>query len=288
MTLNKIKNKLIRLYISLKKETPLQQRARFEFVNFIKKNNSKYNPDYGEWNKYIQRFRVYALKNDPRSFLRWNPITESMFCSGYKIELDYILQSKNKDLWLDAIKETWVGHPPKYKYYKKSSGSVIHTAYNLYRIIDKYQIDITKLNNIIEFGGGYGAMSKTINNLGFAGKYIIFDIPEFLALQKYYLVSTDTPGNFFFIDKIYDIEITDPDMFIATWSISEAPISVRKEFIKKIGSPKYILIAYQKVFNSIDNLEYFESFKKTMPEYEWTNDIILHIPENYYLLGRKK
>lgn len=285
--LAKIKNKILRLYIGFKKETLVEKNNREEFLNSIKNIQKLDRPDYGGWNSYIKRLHVYISKNDPRSFLRWKPITESMFSSASKCEFDYLITSINNDKLLKAIEETWVGNPPKYKHYKKSSSNFVHTAYNLSQLIDLFKIDVKTLNSIVEFGAGYGCMAKLINNLGFVGKYTIFDIPEFLALQKYYLHSSKIMSNFKFIDKIDKLEAVNPDILISTWSLSESPISLRDKFLKKIGKPKYILIAYQENFNSIDNKKYFETLKGLMSEYEWTNKTISHVPGNYYLLGKK-
>jgi hypothetical protein len=40
---------------------------------------------------------------------------------------------------------------------------------------------------IVEFGGGFGSMCRLIGALGFRGRYVIFDLPPVLALQRYYL-----------------------------------------------------------------------------------------------------
>jgi hypothetical protein len=130
-------------------------------------------------------------------------------------------------------------------------------------------------------------MAKLINNLGFNGKYVIFDIPEFLALQKYYLRSADTIENFDFIERIEKLEDSNPDIFIATWSLSESPIKTRDEFLRKIGKPQYALIAYQANFESIDNIKYFQEYRKNNQNYNWIDCEISHLPKNYYLTGKK-
>ena len=285
--INKIKNKLIKLSVELKKESAVEKNNRNELLDSIKNLNSKKITGKSAWDKYRQRLRLYILTNDPRNFLRWEPIINSMFHNANKCELDYLINS-NWNKWSRAITETRVGNPPRYAYYKKSSGNLIHTAYNLSRLIDYYKIDIEKINEIIEFGAGYGCMAKLINNLGFNGKYVIFDIPEFLALQKYYLRSTDTKENFDFINQIEKLEDSNPDIFIATWSLSESPIEIRDEFLEKIGKPQYMLIAYQANFESIDNIKYFQEYRKSNQNYNWINCKINHLPKNYYLIGKKK
>ncbi len=285
--INRIKNKLIKLRVELKKESASEKNNRDELLNSIKNLSGEKIEGNSAWDRYRRRLRIYILENDPRNFLRWEPITGSMFYGGNKCELDHLM-GNDWDKWSKVITETNVGNPPRFKYYKKSSGNLIHNAYNLSHLIDHYKIDIKKTKQIIEFGAGYGCMTKLINNLGFSGKYAIFDIPEFLALQKYYLRSTDTNGNFHFINQIEKLEDSNPDIFIAMWSLSESPIELRNEFLKKIGKPKYVLIAYQANFESVDNIKYFQEYRKNNLDYDWVDWEISHLPKNYYLIGGKK
>lgn len=273
--------------VEFKKETTAEKNNRAELLSSIKSLNDKTITGNSTWNRYRRRLRLYILGNDPRNFLRWEPISGSMFHNADKCALDY-LTNNNWDKWSAVITEKWVGNPPQYSYYKKSSGNLIQTAYNLSRLVDHYNIDIKKADKIIEFGAGYGCMAKLTNNLGFEGKYIIFDIPEFLALQKYYLRSTETTGEFNFIDQIEKLNDVNPDILIATWSLSEAPVEIRDIFFKKIGEPLYILIGYQANFESIDNIKYFQEYQNHNHSYDWVSYEIKQLPGNYYLIGKKK
>ena len=75
-------------------------------------------------------------------------------------------------------------------------------------------------------------------------------------------------------------------LFIATWSLSESPIEIRKLFESILQQFKFILIAYQSNYNGIDNNEYFNTIVKNMDNYEWINYKIEHIPNRYYLFGK--
>lgn len=285
--IHKIKNKLIKLRIELKKETDIEKNNRTELLNSVINLNNKEILGCSAWDRYRRKLRLYILKNDPRNFLRWEPIMGSMFHEADKLEFDHLADS-NKDSWMRALEETWVGNPPYYPHYKKSSGNMIHIAYNLSQIFDRYKIDLKKINTITEFGAGYGCAARLIHNLGFKGTYEIFDVPEFLALQKYYLKTTNTNGRFIFVDKAVKLKNTDTDMLIATWSLSESPIEIRNEFLKRIGKPQYILIAYQANFELIDNIKYFDEYQKNNSNYNWITHEIKHLPNNYYLIGSKK
>ena len=289
----KIKNRLIRFSVTLWPETAEQKAARGRLVSEVSRlaNEGSKSADQikdreDAWNKYRITLRSYIEKNDPRNFLRWDPIVGSMFHFADKGELEH-LQKSQWDKWRKVVVETWVGNPPRYKHYRDSSGNLVHTAYNLSLLIDACGIDLKKIHTIIEFGGGYGLMTRIVHQLGFSGSYTIFDIPEFLALQKYYLQLTGTSGKISSIDQVSKITTINPDIFIATWSLSESPIALREEFLKKIGTPSYVLIAYQATFGSIDNSTYFAEYQKARAEYQWTHFAIPQIPGNYYLIGKK-
>lgn len=281
------KNKLTELTVKLKKETSVEKTHRLELLNSIKNIDNQIVECTSLWDKYRQSLRRCVLKKDPRNFLRWDPVVETMSAGARRPEFDYLINNDwNK--WSSAIKETWIGNPPKYKYYENSSGNFINTAYNLSRLIDHHKLDLKQVGKIIEFGGGYGCMAKLVNNLGFMGKYVIFDIPEFLALQKYYLNSNNTDGNIHFINQAEKLDDSNPDIFIATWSLSESPIELRDEFLKKIGKPKYVLIAYQANFETIDNVKYFQEYIKNNQDYNWVNYEISFLHQNYYLIGNRE
>lgn len=284
---NKIKNRLVKLRTKLKKETPAEKNAQGELLNSIKALSQNEIVGNSAWDRYRRKLRLYILGNDPRNFLRWDPIVGSMFHNADRHELDHLVHN-NWGKWSQAIEETRVGNPPPYAHYKKSSGNLIHIAYSFSQLLDRHKIDLGKTNRIIEFGAGYGCMAKLIHDLGFRGVYTIFDTPEFLLLQKYYLTATKTSGIFDFIDQINKLRNPDPDILIATWSLSESPTKVRNEFLRKIGKPRYVLIAYQANFESTDNVQYFEEYQKDNPEYDWMTHEIDHLPKNYYLIGKKK
>lgn len=80
----------------------------------------------------------------------------------------------------------------------------------------------------------------------------------------------------------------DTNFFIATWSISEIPISFRKKIFDLVPNVQYYLIGYQKKFGEISNLDYFVELTRKRTDYFWWNYEIDHLKENYYLVGRKK
>ncbi len=257
-----------------------------------------------EWNQNLNNLKYMIANHDPRNFTRWDVIKKTMFLGNAKyvnIELDYLRRHKDwSTRWKPAIMESSIGAPLFYYRYWKSSGNLIHHAYHLARFEDETGQRIDSMSSILEFGGGYGSMCRLAHKLGFKGSYIIFDFPHFSGLQRYYLDSLGFPlrnnneiaeNGIFCINKMEEIarlNITKTQsLFIATWSLSESPISVRQQMTPAIQSCESLLIAFQDDFGEINNLNYFNNEFK-IDESKRRHRIlkeIQHLPGNSYLFN---
>ena len=240
-----------------------------------------------EWSRSRRRLRRLILRRDPRNFLNWQVVRYAMVHECQKTELDSL---KHRNDWPElenALVETSIGNPKHYHSHPASSGNLIHHAYTLAQFLDVFPIRPAELNSVFEFGGGYGSFARLLRNLGFQGNYTIFDLPEFLLLQEYFLSVAAPSFEPHFISDTADIR-PDPDLFVAMWSISETPMTLREKIWNSIGSPWHVLIGYQERFHEADNSAYFESFIKQRPQYEWVTRHIAHLPRNRYLFGKRK
>ncbi len=255
------------------------------------------------WHQNLNRLKTKILHEDPRRFLSWDVVRETMFvgnASYVKVELNYLKNHREwQGRWQKAIQEEEQGCPPPYYSYLKSSGNLIHHAYHLARFEDETGLRIDKFHTIFEFGGGYGSMCRLVHKLGFRGKYVIFDLPHFSHLQRYYLKSlgldvkskgqAGEANGIYCVDTISDLERAqvggEGSLFIATWSFSETPIHVRSRVIPQIRLCQSQLIAYQDVFGEVDNVDYFAR----QPEFnvfpQSMNEKIQHLSGSRYLFG---
>ena len=263
-----------------------------------------------EWRRYIKRLRGLILNDDPREFLRWHVVSGTMFvkhAAYISPELKYLKSRPDwKSRWHKIIKETHTGHPVPYWRHPQSSGNLIHHAYHLAKFEEVTGSIPGSTDFILEFGGGYGSMCRVLHNAGFQGKYVIFDLPEFSALQRFYLKSiglrlhsansykTAKNGVICISDTrqlesiIADSAPTDDPMFIATWSISESPIKLRNLILPLISGYNRFLIAYQDQFDNINNVDFFSRWKETQLNIEWNEWKISQLPNNRYLVGKRK
>ncbi|MFZ5808323.1 MAG: hypothetical protein ACOY16_03490 [Chloroflexota bacterium] len=264
-------------------------------------------PVEASWLSNANRLRELVLNHDPREFLRWDIISNTMFVSYAQyisMELNYLKHRSDWNTrWRTAIKESWVGHPMPYIFYRASSGNLIHHAYHVAHFEEKTNILIQNMDYVFEFGGGYGSMCRLLYNLGFHGRYVLFDLPSFSALQRYYLRTLGLP-----VQAVTDfvksnngiVCVSDlqqlitllthgteakSKMFIATWSISESPLSIRETVLNLTSDFHSFLIAYQDRSGDVNNLDFFNHWKETKRKIIWHSWQIEHIPGNYYLVG---
>lgn len=262
------------------------------------------------WKQNINDLRELVLTDNPREFLRWDVISGTMFVGNE----DYVVTELNhlrgkpdwKERWEKAIEEVETGFPIRFKKYLRSSGNLIHHAYHVSQFEEKTGVSSNQIDFICEFGGGYGCMCKLFHNLGFNGKYVIYDFPHFSALQEYFLKTVGITVHAFDnfqsqktgvtcvsdIDALKDILSTSEgysnSLFIAMWSISETPLHIKNSILPLVSHFDSILISYQDKFVGMDNLEYFETYKSNYEhEIQWDQWEIKHLPGNTYLIGTR-
>jgi len=287
---------------SEKEQEQIEQLRRI-FLSFPDADENATSEAEREWNININRLKNKVMSEDPREFLRWDVVRKSMFVGNAEYindELKYLKSHREwSTRWKNAIQESIQGCPAPYYRYIKSSGNLIHHAYHLARFEDKTRLRINQLNCIFEFGGGYGSMCRLAHQLGFNGKYVIFDLPNFSHLQRYYLNSLglqvkpksefDLGNGIYFLDNLKDFESMDVggegSLFIATWSLSESPLYIRDPFLNKISSCHSQLIAYQDRFGEVDNVNYFASRPEFNSYINLNNEKINHLPNSRYLFG---
>lgn len=264
-------------------------------------DNSKIHPD---WDNNVTELVENINYSDPRRFLQWDVIRKTMFIANapYIVtELTFLIED-NWNIWKSATEEVRIGDPDPCVFHPKSSGTLIHHAYHLAQLENHLELNITDIDYVLEFGGGYGSMCRLFHNLGFKGQYIIFDLPVFSALQEFYLKSIGINAKYGTNEDTYGVScifktealreaLTNKkskkkSIFIATWSISETPVYLRNVFLSMIGNFDVFLIAYQRQFGETDNSTYFSAWKDSLKNYQWYNHEIKHLPDNYYLFGK--
>lgn len=317
MILKRIKNKVIKILGIKAAEAPLPvlpppNHKEAELIHKLRQRINSLSPIVFEqngnstshkWQRRLNQMRKNFLEKDPRNFTRWPDVAVTMYTNAPALELMHLQNQPTWSTWEKGIVENPTGNPIPYPAYPTSGGNLVHHAYHLSQITDRYKLSIENMRYVFEFGGGYGSMARLFYQVGFKGTYIIFDLPEFSALQEYFLSSLSLPlkitntvsqemNSVVLLSNMTDLrkqlQNISPDLFIATWSTSESPIDLRKEIENLARSSKYQLLGYQNHFGGVDNLSYYKDMQRKEKKFTWTDYEIEHLKENHYLLGKKK
>jgi len=291
-----------RLAVATEKESVL-------IAQFKKNIRSSANKNSGgmTWKMFSLLLKIYVQLFDARRFLRWHVVSQPMFLGrAWQECIDALMQDSNwKTTWQPLIAEDRFGDPLHDPTIKESSGNRIVHTYHLLECKRSTEIKFEILETIVEFGGGYGNTCLLLRRLGFNGTYIIYDLPEFSSLQKFYLRGVGEDAVFFdehrskeqgqnilvsSSDELARVLVganTSNSLFIATWSVSESPISIREKVLPMVSNFRYFLFGYQAQFDGVDNVAYFRNYTKTHSDVAWS-EIFKNMWSGYYLFGKKK
>jgi len=255
------------------------------------------------WRSYGDEIISSLKENNPSEFLRFPRITGTVHPNQFGLSFQYLNYIFSSDKFTAAIQnaltESPVGNPFLEPSYPLSSPLLVQHGYHLIRLLEYTNIDVLHLQEIVEFGGGYGSFFRLLKNLGYTNKYFIYDLPVMCAIQKFYLKNvflpcpnTETLSNLKWLSgaasNVSDNVINlDESLFMATWSLSECPYDLRQEFEPIISKFKYVLIAYQPKFHDFNNVEYFNSLESKLPNFKWNHFECPIYKNMFYLIGKK-
>ncbi len=253
------------------------------------------------WEEVRTQLVDHIERDDPRSFLHWEPIRQTMFISPDEefvaTELAELQASGDwQERWSHALLESPAGCPAPYRGFKASSGTLIHHAYHLLILERTIGRRIENLREMVEFGGGYGSFARLVYGLGFDGRYHVYDFPELNALQRYYVNSVAAAdGGAAFPDTFVSTSDrlalptvhADDSLFVALWSLSETPLHERELWIGRIAAAGHVLIAYQAEFEDVGNDAWFGALQTRVRSHAWSRLAISHLPGHAYLIGRR-
>ncbi len=261
-------------------------------------------PPPSSWRQNQLELRKRILKTtDMKAFPYWSIIQATMYVGDaqyiHNVELPYVASLIPLDVLV--IDKDIIAEPASIGCNdgRILSTNLIHQAYSLSQL----NLDISKLDTILEFGGGYGAMCLLCRRLGFKGRYIIYDLPEFSLLQQYYLSCYDVEAEYWVAPTklepvIRNIELLAPfiensfiesiDLLIGLWSLSEVDnLSFRDHFIDLYAAKNY-LFAYGRIWHDINNTKWFDRLQYKYQKVEWLSKQIDHLPAHCYLTGVRK
>ncbi len=152
---------------------------------------------------------------------RYTAILEHVSPEQGKLYADGVLQYDIDSELIESFKENdSIGGSSLYNYgepFGRVSTSTLRYMQNALDI--SYFFGEGDLNKIVEIGGGYGGLCKTINCLCEFGEYHIYDMEPASKLQEKYLSNFDISGKV--IQHSEPEELEDIDLLISNYAYSE-------------------------------------------------------------------
>ena len=123
----------------------------------------------------------------------------------------------------------------------------------------------TPISRIVEVGGGYGGLCKTLSVICDFDEYILIDLPEVIKLQDRYLSNfPDLHKKCVFVPCTESEEVKDVDLFISNYALSECDDETQAMYFDNlISNSKFAYLVY----NVVNFREYkLENFIKKLQE----------------------
>lgn len=272
-------------------------------IDIVEKNLGNLKKTHVIFNKSLYKI---IKERKLKKFLRYAFIQKMFFVHNRLFILKELSELKKDKKWFyykKLLLEDNVGDPVRYFLYPSSSGNRINHVYHLSCLENTLNIDLQKIENIFEFGGGYGCMARIFHNINNKISYKIFDTNLVNCLQYYYLKQNGLDVGFENnriklinnLEKINDKIEFKNSLFIANWSLSEVPLNLRDKFVSLIGRYENIMISFQENFENINNLKYFQSLEKKL-KINFETKIIKNVyykgnflkkENHFFLIGKK-
>lgn len=239
------------------------------------------------WTGFRNQFRQEVLNGDPRKFTAFPAIMASMYCIPKPLEFEAIKTHPR----LSELKPKKWGTPKPYPGLAIDENTV-HHFYVLERLLSQVP-DLNSFDHIVEFGGGYGNLNTILRDLNFKGDHIIFDMPEFSALQRFFIAGNGylkKYPNVRFVGEFTELKSMtrnfkpEKTLLLGHWSISEAPLAVREPLFEAVPAKNFFFCC-QGQFDSVDNVQYFADFAKRHPDVHWIKENFDHLRTSFSLVG---
>jgi len=227
-----------------------------------------------EWNvdSYWQSDYVTACKEFVTNDSKFKNFKQD---SRYKIILEHISKEES-DLFISEMKDSQTlteeqlkefrendlyGNPElhEYDFFGKMSPSTIRYIKNALDIFNF--VGNKKIKDIVEIGGGYGGLCKTMSVLFDYDNYVLIDLPEVNALSKKYtdqfskLNGKVSQLSFNELDKIENI-----DLVISNYAFSECSYSAQMKYYDDVvANSEYFYMVYNNITpGNMDSTKFLE------------------------------
>lgn len=263
----------------------------------------------GLWDGLRRELRECLRTGDPATFLRWPPVQQTMVIRSHRRVAQALahLRARHdwRTRWRPALREITLGLPRPLPRCPWSSANAVFQAFHLCRFEEATERSLASMPFIVEFGGGYGWLCQMLHRLGFTGTYVIFDLPEVAALQRFYLrhvgIATSAAGPVAPLRGGVTTVTDEADLrallsarppgdaaFVAIGSLSEAPLPLRDRLLAEVEAFDAFAVFYSAAHDGVDNRAYFAGWRSRLTGHDWSDvEVPAFGKSAAYLFGRR-
>jgi len=212
---------------------------------------------------FLENLQFHINNSDIKTFKDWE-------CFGKRglwiyVPDDHLANSKYEQNLIIALSRFTFQHlkdpvPTKHTRKNGTDPLIIRNAADF----AKQNIDLTKYDNIIEIGAGYGALANVLLNSGYTGTYTIYDFELMEKVHRHYI-----QHEFEFVSDPEKLPSRPKTLLISTWGISEMPSELVEKILTSLEKEyKFdgIYLIAQNNYESRNNVEYFEQLLGRHPK----------------------
>ena len=254
------------------------------------------------WEDLNEKIESTVLPCPAFSFLRNRLVAETMVSSDcgplLQQELAILEHEMSGERLKLLLEEDYVGNPRLVSSNYLTSHNSIHHLCHLATFVKKTHARLDEIRTVVEWGGGYGNLSKLFRRLSPATHtYIIIDTPLFSCVQWLYLSTILGVDRVRLLqdprDGIHSGQINllpvcfldhhelSADLFVSTWALSESS-ELSQDYVaaREWFKSRHLLIAYHA--SSADYLPASARVGTLARASGARVEAIHHMPGNYY------
>jgi hypothetical protein len=269
------------------------------------------------WSERCQHILEDAASKPTEEFLLWSNVVDQEEMPAFLLWYDNLKHSVSWPRWRKLTRKSRHSRPHDFSIDAGTAPVPVQHAYHLKLFEELSGRAFTDCDAIVEVGGGYGNFCRMLRMDGFRGPHFIIDLPPVRELQRLFLSLdgvpfTDTPKWSDGACLLTEVDIEEivallegkRVAFVATWSLSETPMALRRRLFPSLHAYCYrYLIATQSFVwpspsmiacgkglegEGIDNLSYFGTLaNEASTDVRWVSLPVPHHTSSQYLFGAR-
>jgi hypothetical protein len=244
--------------------------------NLNKLNKDKlYNKNQNYWSEVADEILDAAQPQNQSTFFQNKAVLDHLASdyaslNGYDIISKIKNHPRGEEVLNICTTPPWGSPRLLRKYPFLTPATASHIA-NILSINDSFGIAIEDYKSFVDFGGGYGGLSRCLLQLNNKINLTIIDLEQMIKVQKIFLDKTlKLKPTINFVTEVNQLD-NDYEIFNACFSFSETPLELRENIDTFITDKfKKLHIIFQNKFNDIDNLEYMKNFSSRLKNKGWS------------------